>query len=202
VAGVDLAGIGSALDFGCSSGRAVRVLAAAYPDVDWHGCDPNREAIEWASENLPGIDFSVSPQHPPLEFEDAKFDLVFAISIWSHFAEEPALAWLAEMRRIVRPGGVLVATAHGYRTMALEEEGGRRTPELLSEIAGALYERGFWYRAEFGDQGDWGVKDPGWGSAFLTPEWLLSHTTADWRLAGFAPGRVERNQDLYVLERR
>ena len=37
------------LDFGCSSGRVVRVLATAYPNVSWHGCDPNRPAIEWAN---------------------------------------------------------------------------------------------------------------------------------------------------------
>ncbi len=30
-----------ALDFGCSSGRVVRMLAAARPDVAWLGCDPN-----------------------------------------------------------------------------------------------------------------------------------------------------------------
>ena len=41
-AGVDIAGaLGAALDFGCSSGRVLRVLAAAFPDVRWIGCDPN-----------------------------------------------------------------------------------------------------------------------------------------------------------------
>ena len=55
------------LDFGCSSGRVVRMLAAALPDVAWSGCDPNAGAIGWASEQLHGIDFFVSPQAPPLE---------------------------------------------------------------------------------------------------------------------------------------
>jgi SAM-dependent methyltransferase len=200
--GLDPAAIGSALDFGASSGRVVRVLAAAYPDAAWHGCDPNEGAIEWAAENLPGIDFAVSPQHPPLPYDDDAFGLVFAISIWSHFGERSALEWLDEMKRIVKPGGVLAMSTHGYRTIALEEEGGRRSAEQLGEIERALYERGFWYRAEFGDEGDWGVKDPDWGTAFMTPEWLLARVTPDWRLARYSPGRVEGNQDLYVLERR
>ena len=46
--GVDIAEIGAALDFGCSSGRVVRVLHAAYPETRWHGCDPNGPAIAWA----------------------------------------------------------------------------------------------------------------------------------------------------------
>ena len=75
------------LDFGCSSGRVVRVLAAAYPEMEWHGCDPLTEAIEWAQANLPGIDFERSPTRPPLPYADDSLDLVFAISIWSHFGE-------------------------------------------------------------------------------------------------------------------
>ncbi len=47
-AGADLAQAGEVLDFGCSSGRVLRVLAAAFPTVRWRGCDPNERAIEWA----------------------------------------------------------------------------------------------------------------------------------------------------------
>ena len=36
------------LDFGCSSGRVVRALQAAYPQAEWHGVDPNEPAIAWA----------------------------------------------------------------------------------------------------------------------------------------------------------
>ena len=67
----------------------------------------------------------------------------------------------------------------------------------------SLFEDGFWYAAEFGEQGDHGVANPDWGTAFLSPEWLLAKLHA--RLArrrSSGPGRVEGNQDLYVLERR
>ena len=65
-AGVEMTEVADALDFGCSSGRVVRVMAAGYPEATWHGCDPNVEAITWASESLPGIDFFVSGNEPPL----------------------------------------------------------------------------------------------------------------------------------------
>jgi SAM-dependent methyltransferase len=192
----------SVLDFGCSSGRVVRVLAAAYPELRWHGCDPIGPAIAWASEHLPGIDFTRSPEAPPLPYDDAAFDCVYAISIWSHFAEAPALAWLAEMHRVVRPGGLLVLTAHGYQTLAHDESAGMRAPEQLEEIARALYEGGFCFKDEFGEAGDHGITNPGWGTAFLSPEWALANTTRDWLVEAFVPGRVEDNQDLYVLRRR
>ena len=51
--GVGIESAAAGLDFGCSSGRLVRVLGAAYPEVQWHGCDPNGPAIEWAARALP-----------------------------------------------------------------------------------------------------------------------------------------------------
>jgi SAM-dependent methyltransferase len=201
-AGLDPADAGAGLDFGCSSGRVVRVLNAAFGEVDWYGCDPIAPAVEWAQANLPGIDFRVSPEHPPLPYDDGAFGLVFAISIWSHFNAPAAVAWLGEMRRIVRPGGMLLVTTHGFQTLAHDEEGGLRGPDQLAGIERALFEEGFWFRDEFGETGDHGITDADWGTAFMTPEWLLSRVTPDWRLALFAPGRVEDNQDLYVLERR
>jgi SAM-dependent methyltransferase len=61
VAGGDIGSVADGLDLGCSSGRVVRALAGAYPDVAWRACDPNQDAIAWASEHLRGIDFFVAP---------------------------------------------------------------------------------------------------------------------------------------------
>ena len=199
--GLELEDGQTVLDFGCSSGRVVRVLAAAHPDVEWHGCDPIPDAVDWAREHLPGISFERSPEYPPLPYDDGQFDSVFAISIWSHFAEGAALAWLKEMQRIVRPGGRLLITTHGEHTVAHTGRTGQRSAEQLEDVRNALFERGFWYAAEFGEVGDHGVANPDWGTAFLTPEWLLARITPDWRVALYRPGRVEDNQDLYVLER-
>ena len=82
----------SALDFGCSSGRARARASAAYPEIRWHGCDPNEPAIAWAQELYPRVDFSSAPTHPPLPLADGSLDLIYAISIWSHFAPELGLA--------------------------------------------------------------------------------------------------------------
>ena len=172
--GIEMTNITNALDFGCSSGRVVRVLAAAYPDIKWQGCDPNAPAITWANEHLPGIDFFVSGDAPPLPLPDAALDLAYAISIWSHFAPELGLRWFQEMHRIIRPGGHLVCTTHGLTSVAHYALGEMRSPEQSLEIRDTLYRNGAWYAPEFGEEGDWGVVNPDWGTAFLTPEWMLT----------------------------
>lgn len=188
------------LDFGCSSGRVVRVLAAAYPEMEWHGCDPLAEAIDWARKNLPGINFVQSPEHPPLPYSDASIDLAFAISVWSHFGETAALDWIAEMKRLLRPGGRLVLITHGPHSIAHASANGSREPAQLEEIERALYRDGFWFVDEFGSEGDFGLRTAEWGTAFFSPEWLLQRTSGAWRVGAFHPGRVQDNQDLYVLE--
>jgi SAM-dependent methyltransferase len=200
-AGLELRPGLTVLDFGCSSGRVVRVLAAAFSEVDWHGCDPNADAIAWAAAHLPGIAFARSAEAPPLTYGDAAFDAVFAVSIWSHLAEGAALAWLDEMRRVLRPGGLLLLTTHGLDSVAHANAHSLRPPEQLDEIVRRLYETGFWYAAEFGERGDHGIRSPDWGTAFLTPGWLLARTTPEWRCALLRRGAVESNQDLYVLQR-
>jgi SAM-dependent methyltransferase len=190
------------LDFGCSSGRVVRVLAAAYSDVEWHGCDPLAEAVEWAQANLPDIAFIRSPERPPLDYENDSLDLVFAISVWSHFGENAALSWLAEMRRVLRRSGRLILTTHGPHSIAHAAAQGLRQAVQLEGIERGLYRDGFWFVNEFGAEGDHGLRDSEWGTAFFTPEWLLRRVGDGWRVGAYHPGRVQDNQDLYVLEPR
>jgi SAM-dependent methyltransferase len=189
------------LDFGCSSGRHLRVLQAWRPDVAWTGLDPNRRAIEWAAAHLPGIEFAVSPQEPPLALEAGSTDAVLAISVWSHFGAGAAERWLAEMHRLLRPGGALVFTfqgpgsiAHYLRTGEIDEDG-------ASAAAEALLASGHHLVQPFGPDGDWGVASPEWGMAYMTLEWLLARATPAWSLALHEPSRIDENQDLVVLTR-
>jgi SAM-dependent methyltransferase len=199
-AGIDMADVKVALDFGCSSGRVLNVLGAAYPQTAWHGCDPNEPAVTWASENLPAIEFFASGHEPPLPFADGSLDMAYAISIWSHFAPGLGLDWFGEMHRVIRPGGHLVCTTHGLTSVAYSSGHGRSRAQV-EEILDALYRQGSWYAPEFGEEGDWGVVNPDWGTAFVSPEWMLTQLCPGWRVLEFAPARNQENQDIYVLQR-
>lgn len=201
-AGLELPDGGCVLDFGASSGRVVRVLQAWRPAVRWVGCDPNADAIAWAAEHLPDVRFFASPQRPPLPLGDGELDAAFAISIWSHFAVDPALGWLDEMHRVIRPGGMLLLTTHGWDTLAQLVRRDLMTRDSAEEAAQGMLATGHHFFDVFGEDGDWGVRDAGWGNAFLTLDWLAGVTAGRWTVRLFRPARLDHNQDLVILERR
>jgi SAM-dependent methyltransferase len=201
-AGRELPQGATALDFGCSSGRVLRVLEAVRPDVRWMGCDPNEAAIRWAGRHLAPVEFFRSPQRSPLKLTTESLDLVYAISIWSHFDEEPALAWLRELFRVLRPGGHLLLTTHGLASVARHLRTGAMIPADGIRCAEALHRTGFWFVPVFGEAGDFGVRDAGWGMAYMTPEWLVARMLPTWSLLLYEPGRLDANQDVYLFERR
>jgi SAM-dependent methyltransferase len=190
------------LDFGCSSGRVLRVLAAWRRDIDWIGCDPNAAAVEWADANIPGLTAFASSQEPPLPVDDASFDIVYAVSVWSHFGKTQALRWLGEMHRVLKPGGALAFTTQGFPSLAFYLRGDNVTEEYACSGASELIETGHAYFPAFGEEGDWGVKHPEWGMAFMSADWLAATTLPAWSLGLFEPARVDNNQDLVVLIRR
>jgi SAM-dependent methyltransferase len=199
--GLELGEGSRVLDFGCSSGRHLRVLQAWQPEVAWLGCDPNEGAIAWARDNLPGIEFFISPQEPPLDLEAGSLDLVTAVSVWSHFAAGAAERWLAEMGRLIRPGGMLAITTQAVASVAYYLRIEAITPEYAAEATEDLLATGHHYRTAFGAAGDWGVKSPDWGMAYMTLDWLAERATPAWSVALHETARIDTNQDLVVLRR-
>jgi SAM-dependent methyltransferase len=75
-------------------------------------------AIEWCSQNIPGIEFYQNELSPPLKFaQDRSFDFIFAASVFTHIPLEAQQAWIEEMRRVLRGGGFLVCTVEGRYNM-------------------------------------------------------------------------------------
>ena len=64
------------LDFGCGVGRVILPLHFNY-DLDIHGCDIDRTAIEYLSKVVPGSDIYVNNFEPPLKYADGYFDVVY-----------------------------------------------------------------------------------------------------------------------------
>ena len=77
------------------------------------GCDVDRDAIEWAVAHRPGPAWTLSSFEPPLPYAAGSFDLVYAVSVFSHLGRGPQERWLAELARVLRPGGVALLSVHG-----------------------------------------------------------------------------------------
>jgi SAM-dependent methyltransferase len=110
--GAPLESTGSLLDFGCGCGRVLRHWAGLEgPAI--RGSDFNERLVGWCAANLPFVTASVNQLAPPLRYEDEQFDLVYAISVFTHLPHDLERAWIDELSRITAPGGLLLVTTHG-----------------------------------------------------------------------------------------
>jgi SAM-dependent methyltransferase len=103
------------LDFGCGCGRTSRHWQRPV-----HGTDIRPELVDWCQEHLPGV-YSVNEPEPPTQYPDSSFDVVYAVSVFTHLTVDRQEQWLAEFARIIRPGGLLLLTTHGDRSAAENE---------------------------------------------------------------------------------
>lgn len=108
---VPLGGNESILDFGCGCGRVTRYWADFNGSVA--GSDVSRKAIAWCRENLDFASFLENRLAPGLDVEDATFDFVYALSVFTHLTEDLQLAWRDELHRVLGTGGRLVISTHG-----------------------------------------------------------------------------------------
>jgi SAM-dependent methyltransferase len=100
------------LDVGCGTGSNLRLLVElGFGDVT--GLDRSEDAVRWCREK----------QLPPVErgdlcalpFPEDHFDLVLATDVLEH-VDEPD-AGVAELRRVLRPGGTLIVTVPAFESL-------------------------------------------------------------------------------------
>ncbi len=110
--GIDTKDLRNVLDFGCGCGRILSRWNE-YPHVNMTGCDLHKVAIKWCKRHYSNYSFYNGTELPPSPIKDASFDLVYAISVLTHLDEKHQNSWLAEWKRITRPGGLVIATFRG-----------------------------------------------------------------------------------------
>jgi len=108
---VDVQQTRDVLDFGCGCGRVTRYFKGHAGNVA--GSDVSSDAVAWCRDHLAFASFETNGLAPPLAFADDGFDLVYALSVFTHLTEDLQLAWRDELRRVLRPGGRLLITTHG-----------------------------------------------------------------------------------------
>jgi SAM-dependent methyltransferase len=114
----DFAGVRSGvtvLDVGCGSGILTEELASRLGPENVAAVDPSR-LVEACAARVPGADVR-SGAAEALPWPDGFFDAALA-QLVLHFLEDP-VAGLAEMRRVVRRGGVVSACSWNFPEMRL-----------------------------------------------------------------------------------
>jgi SAM-dependent methyltransferase len=102
------------MDFGCSSGRVLRHFDGEAQRMGWelYGVDIQARPIQWMREHFP-TRFCVYTGSilPHLPFPDDHFDVIYGFSVFTHIKFHWD-AWLLELRRVLKAGGLLIQTIH------------------------------------------------------------------------------------------
>lgn len=138
------------IDFGCASGRVLRHFAAQSDIQEIWGSDINARHIRWLCEFMPP---TVKPiaNHciPQLPIGDKTFELISAFSVFTHI-DTFETCWLAELKRILKDGGMAYVTIHNEDTWAslrteIDNENNRLVqamididPEIQTKLSGDM----------------------------------------------------------------
>lgn len=127
----------SVLDFGCGLGRVLDPLRKACPDAKFTGYDIDPLMLRWCRHlhgNAPWLELS----HSTLGLPDSSFDVVYAISVFTHL-DVTSEYWLHEIHRVLKPGGIAFLTYHD-ETLFADCAGG---PDLPGTSIGDVLQGAF-----------------------------------------------------------
>jgi SAM-dependent methyltransferase len=172
----------SVLEFGSGAGRVARWWIER-SSARFYGCDINRSLVAWCSANLQG-EFRHTAQSPPLPYDTGSFSLVYALSVFTHMHDENARAWLSELGRITKPGGLAVLTFLDDQMSAAEPLNAR------------LQEGGFAVRRE-------GAEGGNLLTSFFTPKGFAERAAPAWKMIDYVSSPMSaQHQAIAVFRRR
>lgn len=194
------------LDFGCGAGRLLRYFLLFLPEHRYHGCDVNPAAIKWLSKTFSPATFATIPPKPMTAYPSASFDVIYAWSIFTHYNEALHLAWLAELRRMLQPGGLLLATIHNDTIVTrygMEESLIARMRAAggdYRKIVRAYRKRGFaFWRSYPKEARAHGIDHKTFGMAFISHDYVHARWQRGFDLIEIHTDAAPRWQDLVVL---
>jgi ubiquinone/menaquinone biosynthesis C-methylase UbiE len=191
VAGVKL------LDFGAGWGRITRLLLRSTAPENLYGIDVDERLVAVGRELLPGLNFEQLASGGSLPYDDSQFDVVVANSVFSHLSLDFHLFYIKEIARVMRKGGLLLATTlsqrHFETAMASET-----TQAWLSRILpDADYVRKRLSEGKFvhGDTRRWA----GYGMTYIAESWVAAHWAPEFEVVST---RYDYSQDVQIAIRK
>jgi len=173
--GCDLAKLERVLDFGCGCGRTLIHMKELAPHAQFDGTDIDARAIDWCKEHLRFATFRVGQASPPTDYAPDSFDFIYAISVFTHLDAPYQFQWLEELRRIAKPGGVLLLTVD-------------------SSLAG---EKDFVFQRSYED----GLFPAWYQNAFHSEKYVRENFGRYFEVLGYLPRGMNEHQDVVLLRK-
>ncbi len=185
----DLQSVRRLLDWGCGCGRTTTHLLQHLNGPEIYGCDIDGEAVAWCNANLKSGHFAQSQPLPSLPYPNGFFDVIVSCSVFSHLKRDIQHLWLAELKRVLSPGGLLLASFHGMfaassdypaeRVEAIERAG--IVDDTADDALGNIVEKGYYM------------------ATFQTREYTLREWSKHFEILDYLEAGMHNYQDLVVL---
>ena len=106
------------LDFGCGSGRELLQFTRQFPNPQYFGCDADAGELDFLRKQYPGVKTASLTKDPVLPYPDQTMDAVYSVSTMRRFHPQLQLAWLKELHRVTRIGGMCFLSTDGFQALA------------------------------------------------------------------------------------
>ena len=106
------------MDWGVGCGR----IASHAPEAirqGFIGTDVDPVGIEWCREHIDFGQYMVIATQGRFDIPDNSVDLIYSHSVLTHLDEAHQDHWLAELARVLKPGGIMILTFHGLHSSAM-----------------------------------------------------------------------------------
>ncbi len=199
IAGFDFNQFENILDFGCGVGRYLMAFEPELlPNQKLFGCDVFAECAEWCQENIKFATVKHNDIKPPLPFENNQFDLINAISVFTHLSLDLQHLWAWDIYRVLRPGGILFMTLHGPQFFPIVYDIFRSGNAHKAEMYSIGEEGLFLYLDHQGETDGQGQHTI---SAVHTPAAYQEIFSMFKHIKRFPQSNLANGQDLYILQK-
>lgn len=180
------------LEFAAGFGRISRHLIKVCSNINLVACDIHIDACEFLNEKI-GVR-SIKSNTMPEELDLINnYDMIFAISFFSHLPEKNFGRWLAALYGGLAPGGYLMFTTHGETAVA-------NNPDFWNEMPeGSVKGHRFW---PYSDQLD--LDQAEYGTSLALPEFvmaMLRQYVPTAKLLRLSKGKWFQIQDEWLIQK-